>query len=365
MNILFFLVHPAKFHFHRVQVNELISRGHNVDILITKKDILEELVKEEGWEYTNIFPEGRKIPGLHVYLGALISLLRTVYRLLKYTKGKKYDLFIGDLLTIVGRLKGVPALYPTDDVLIQVPEQAVFLATTNQIIAPQITELGKYNSKKIGYNGYKALAHLHSNYFTPDKNRLFENLRNGSDFFLIRCVKFSATHDINKSGITNDILTRLVNILITRGKVFITSERELPEELEKYRINIRKKDISHYLYFAKIFIGDSTTMCSEASVLGTPSVEFDDYFEEIEQMQELEDKYGLTFGIKTSNPDDMFTKVDELLNTPNLKEEFQKKRRKLLSDKVDVSSFMVWLIENYPRSISIIKKDPAYQNRFK
>ena len=75
MNILFFLVHPAKFHFHRVQVNELISRGHNVDILITNKDILEELVKEEGWEYTNIFPEGRKIPGLHVYLGALLSLL--------------------------------------------------------------------------------------------------------------------------------------------------------------------------------------------------------------------------------------------------------------------------------------------------
>ena len=141
MRILFFLVHPAKFHFHRVQINELISRGHNVDILITKKDILEELVQEEGWEYTNIFPEGRKIPGLHVYLGAFISLLRTVYRLLKYTKGKKYDLFIGDLLTIVGRLKRVPALYPTDDVLIQVPEQAVFLATTNQIIAPRITGL--------------------------------------------------------------------------------------------------------------------------------------------------------------------------------------------------------------------------------
>jgi len=365
MNILFFLVHPAKFHFHRVQVNELISRGHNVDILITNKDILEELVKEEGWEYTNIFPEGRKIPGLHVYLGALISLLRTVYRLLKYTKGKKYDLFVGDLLTIVGRLKSIPALYPTDDVLVQVPEQAVFLATTSQIIAPQITELGKYNSKKIGYKGYKALAHLHPNYFTPDKSRLFEHLRNGKDFFLIRCVKFGATHDIDKSGITNEILTRLVNILETRGEIFITSERELPRELEKYRMNIRKKDISHYLFFAKIFIGDSTTMCSEASVLGTPSVEFDDYFEEIEQMQELEDKYGLTFGMKISDPENMFRKVEELLNTPNLKEVFQERRRKLLSATIDVSAFIVWLIENYPKSVAILEEEPAYQNRFK
>lgn len=364
MKILFFLVHPAKFHFHRVQINELISRGHDVDIIITKKDILEELVQEEGWEYTNIFPEGRKIPGLHVYLAALISLLRTVYRLLKYTNGKKYDLFVGDLLTIVGRLKGVSALYPTDDVLVQVPEQAVFLATTNQIIAPQITELGKYNSKKIGYKGYKALAHLHPNYFTPDKSRIFKRLRTGKDFFLIRCVKFGATHDIDKSGITNEILTKLVSILKTHGEIFITSERELPEELEKYRIKIRKKDISHYLYYAKMFIGDSTTMCSEAAVLGTPSVEFDDYFEEIEQMQELQDKYGLTFGMEISEPKKMFEKVEELLNTPNLNEEFQERRQKLLSDTVDVSAYLVWLYENYPESISKIKAQPDYQNRF-
>ena len=34
-----------------------------------------------------------------------------------------HDLFVGDLLTILGRLKRVPSLYPTDDVLVQVPEQ--------------------------------------------------------------------------------------------------------------------------------------------------------------------------------------------------------------------------------------------------
>ena len=58
---LFFLVHPAKFHFHKVQINELNKRGHKVDVVIIKKDILEELVKSEGWNYKNIYPEGRKI----------------------------------------------------------------------------------------------------------------------------------------------------------------------------------------------------------------------------------------------------------------------------------------------------------------
>lgn len=364
MNFLFFLVHPAKFHFHRVQINELISKGHNVDILITSKDILEDLVKEEGWNYTNIFPEGRKIPGLHVYVGAVISLVRTVYRLWKFSRGKKYDLFIGDLLTILGRLKGVPSLYPTDDVLVQVPEQSVFLSTCDHIIAPKITDLGRYNSKKIAYGGYKALAHLHPNYFKPDWHRLPDSLL-GRPFFLIRCVNFSATHDIDRTGISDEVLTKLVHILNSKGNIVITSERVLPKELEKYRIELRKSDISHYMYFADIFIGDSTTMGSEAAVSGTPSIEFDDYFEEIEQMHELEHAYGLNLCIKTSEPEKLFRKVEEFINTPNIKEEFRKRSRKLIADKIDVSGFLIWFMENYPQSFSIISKNPNYQYKFK
>ena len=60
-SILFFLVHPAKFHFHKVQINKLILNGNKVDVLITNKDVLEELVIEEGWNYTNLFTEGRKL----------------------------------------------------------------------------------------------------------------------------------------------------------------------------------------------------------------------------------------------------------------------------------------------------------------
>lgn len=364
MNILFFLVHPAKFNFHRVQINGLISRGHNVEILITSKDILEDLVKEEGWAYTNIFPEGRKIPGLHVYVAAVISLVRTVYRLWKFSRGKKYDLFIGDLLTILGRLKGVPSLYPTDDVLVQVPEQSLFLSTCNHIIGPEITDLGRYNSKKIAYDGYKALAHLHPNHFKPERSRLKDFLLD-KPFFLIRCVGFSATHDIGRNGINNEVLKKLVHILKSKGRVLITSERALPKDLEKYRIESLKTDISHYMYFAELFIGDSTTMGSEAAVLGTPSIEFDDYFDEIGQMQELEHTYGLNLCVKTSEPEELFKKVKEFINTPNLIEENRKRCQKLVDDKIDVSAFLIWFMENYPESVSVLKKDPAYQYRFK
>lgn len=60
MRILFYLVHPAKFQFHKVQINKLKTNSHHYDIAINTKDILEVLVKEEGWLYTNIFPESKK-----------------------------------------------------------------------------------------------------------------------------------------------------------------------------------------------------------------------------------------------------------------------------------------------------------------
>lgn len=364
MRILFYLVHPAKFQFHKVQIKSLMEKGHHVEVIINTKDILEELVIEEGWNYINIFPQSRKIKSVHVYLAAGISIFKTVYRLWKVTRGKKYDLFVGDLTTILGRIINVPSLYPTDDVLEAVPEQFIFFKTGNYIIAPVITNVGKYSKKKIGYKGYKALAHLHPNHFNPDRNFLIREIQDGSPYFIIRCTGFMATHDLNKSGISDKVLFRLKEILEPFGRIFITSERKLPDELEKYSLTMKKNDIAHYIAFAKIFISDSTTMSTEAAVLGTPSVEFDEYFYEIDQMLELQVKYGLIHCFRTNEEDNFFNKIKELVNTENLKELYGVKRKKLLDETIDVSSFLIWLYENYPDSKNQYFNNPDIQDRF-
>lgn len=42
-----------------------------------------------------------------------------------------------------------------------------------------------------------------------------------------------------------------------------------------------------------------------------------------------------------------------------------KRKENMLSDKIDVTSFMVWFVENYPESAKIMKENPEYQKRFK
>ena len=365
MRFLFYLVHPAKYHFHKNQINELKRRGHQVDVVINTKDILEELVKAEKWEYTNIFPRSRKIKGVHVYIAAVISIFKTVYRLLKYTRGKRYDLFIGDLTTILGRVLRVPSCYPTDDVLAAVPEQAIFFKTTNHIIAPVVTDVGKYKKKKIGYKGYKALSHLHPNHFTPDIARLSPLLQANTPYYLVRCTGFMATHDINKSGISDEILNEIIKILEPYGQVLLSSERKLPSNLERHVFNINKSDIAHYIAYADIFISDSTTMSTEAAVLGTPSVEFDEYFYEIEQMLELEQKYQLIHCYRTDQQREFLAKIEELAKMDNRRNIYQARRQKLLDDFIDVSSFLVWLFENYPSSVQQYYSNPDIQDQFR
>jgi len=106
-------------------------------------------------------------------------------------------------------------------------------------------------------------------------------------------------------------------------------------------------------------------MAAETSVLGTSSLRFNDFVGKLGYLEDLEHTYGLTYGIKSSEPEKLINKINELLNMPNLKEEWQNRRQKMLSEKIDVTAFMVWLIENYPESVEVMKKNPDYQYRFR
>jgi predicted glycosyltransferase len=348
---LFFFVHPAKVHLFKSTINSLLKDGHEVEVVITGRDILEELVQKQGWEYTKIFSKGRKVSFLHIYLSAAIFLVLTVVRLLWLTKLKKYDFFItDDVLTFVGRLKGVPSIFATDDDLSAVPESFILMKSANYIFAPSICELGKYNDKKLGYYGYKSLAHLHPNRFKPEEEKIPSSYRENKYFF-IRTVSATSTHDVGKRGISDNTLRKIIEKLEPYGKVILNSERELPEDLQSYQLDFNKNDVSHYVYHASIFISDSTTMCAEAAVLGVPAIEYDDWFADFKQYYELNEEYELLYGFGIEEEEIMLSKIDEILAMDNRRDVFQKRREHMLNDKIDVSAFLIWFLNNYPESV--------------
>ena len=58
-------------------------------------------------------------------------------------------------------------------------------------------------------------------------------------------------------------------------------------------------------------------------------------------------------------------KVKNLLQKKDLDQVWRNRVAIFLKDKIDVTDFMVWFIEEYPKSKHIIKKNMNYQFNFK
>jgi hypothetical protein len=58
----------------------------------------------------------------------------------------------------------------------------------------------------------------------------------------------------------------------------------------------------------------------------------------------------------------MTAKIDELLAMSDLKTEWGKRRDVMLNDKIDITGFLVRLIEDYPQSINELKKNPDFNS---
>ena len=99
--------------------------------------------------------------------------------------------------------------------------------------------------------------------------------------------------------------------------------------------------------FAEMYIGDSQTMAAEAAVLGTPAIRFNDFVGEIGYLEELEHTFGLTYGIRTNDTEKLYQTIRDILAMSDFKNKFQEKRKIMLSQKIDLATYMTKLFEEY------------------
>ena len=118
--------------------------------------------------------------------------------------------------------------------------------------------------------------------------------------------------------------------------------------------------ILYLMVYSKMFIGDSQTMTNEAAILGTPAIKCNSFAGRLSIPNELEYKYGLCYSFLPHNFNSMINKIKELLIIPDLKEQWHTKRNTLLNDKIDTTSFLVWLVENHSASVNEILANPRF-----
>ena len=364
MNILIQLSHPAHFHLYKLTAKQLMEDGHKVFILIKTKDILEDLLKASGLPYFNILPQAHR----NSRLGILWDMLVRDWRILLFVWKNRIDLLTGSTPEVaqVGWLTRKLRINTGEDDMDIVPLFAKLAGPFIQtILSPDVCKNFSLEKKSVKYASYHELAYLHPNHFTPDARVVEKYFSAQAPFFIIRFAQLKAHHDHGINGINTEIARKLLEILKPHGRFFIPPERPLDPEFEPYRIHINPIDMHHIMAFAELYIGDSQTMAAEAGVLGVPFIRFNDFVGRIGIFKDLEDNYRLGYGIRTDQKDLLYKTVEDVLSLPNRKAVFNKRRQKMLSEKIDYSCFLTWFIENYPDSVQTMNDNPEFQRQFR
>lgn len=346
MKLLFLLSHPAHYHLFKNIISKFEGKNHEILILIRPKDVLEELVRSSGMKFLKVAEKERKSGKFMM----LFSLLLKEIKIMKIANRFKPDFMIGSdaSLAHVGFLLSIPSFEfcEDDEKVIKLYARIAFPFFT-KIIAPINCNLGKWESKKIAYKGYHESAFLTPKYFQPDE-KILNKYNIQRPYCILRFSKLGAYHDNKISGISDNTALKIISKLAKSYAIYITSEKKLSKEFEKFRLFINPLDIHHILYYSELLVSDSQSMTMEAAVLGAPSLRISSFVGRISVLEELEHKYNMTFGI---NPEEADKKVESIIDKIlSLKKEinfFGQKRDMMLNDKIDLVDFVVQFFENY------------------
>ena len=347
MNILIDIGHPAHVHYFK-NVIKIMTKDHSTSFTVTarNKEMAHYLLKSNNITFID---RGK---GSDSSLGKILYLLKADFQLLRIALKAKPDLFISFGAPYVSQ---VSFLLRTPCITLDDTENAklgqMFYRPFSKLILSPSTFSPDFGKKHEKFNGYMELCYLHPNYFKPDDSILRDlGIERREIYSVLRFVKWKAHHDIGHNGMSPENKILAVNELLKFGKVFITSEGELPKEIDKYKINIPPEKIHSVLYYAKLFLGESATMASESAVLGTPAIYIDN--DGRGYTNEQEEKYGLVHNFSETNEDQIkaISKAKEIMELYN-PVEWQNKTKKLLNDKIDVTSYLIKKINKFRKRI--------------
>ncbi|MEI6105082.1 MAG: DUF354 domain-containing protein [Methanothrix sp.] len=362
MKVLFDIGHPADVHLFKYTIKNLEKDNHEIKICIREREnIVKKLLDYYEFNYENL---EKNTPGL---FNKAITMFKNDYKLIKISKRFNPDIYVSlssPYSAQVSKLLGRHSITFTDSEPTRLT-LALTMPFTDVIITPSgfAGDLGK---KQIRISGYKELAYLHPNWYKPKSDilRILGVLKD-EPYVILRFSAFDASHDIGIKGFSLEDKRRLVKELGKYAKVFISSEVKLPLDLKKYSLDIPQHRMHDALYYASMLVGDTQTSTTEAACLGTPAVRCNSFVgqNDMSNFIELEKIYGLIFNYNL--PENAIEKSIELIQQQDLKEKWINKKEKLYKEKINVTAFLTWFIENYPESLRMTKENPSFQERFR
>jgi len=337
MRVLIDIGHPAHAHFFRQPIAELRRRKHDILITSRRKEIATDLLDAFGLEHLTLSGEN----GVGGMLGEL--LLRD-FRLSRVVRKWRPDVMAaigGIFIAHAGAINRVKSLvfYDTENARLQ---NLLTYPFATRVLVPRCYKAWTPRARTIRYPGYHELSYLRPEYFSPNREIALANgVAGDRPTFMVRLVAWKANHDIGERGLTTDAVRLIVRRLGKFGKVMISAEAALPDDLAAHRYSGVPEMIHHVMAHCAGLFGESATMASESAVLGVPAV----YAAHTGRgyTDEQEELYGLVRNARQLDEPTLNAALDWLLAFPAGRGEVL--RQELLRGTCDVSAFVVAAIE--------------------
>lgn len=266
MKYIFELNHPKHYYQFKYIMQMLKRDGHMVHVLARDKDVLLNVLQEENVPY--------EIFGLHAknMRDKVLATPKLVLNYYKIAKREKPDVIVSKASlygTLVARLIGAKAIiFPDSEVVTLTNKVVVPMCST--VITPATFGLD-FGKKHIRIKGFFEDCYLAPSVFQP-KEEVVKQYGLKKPYALFRFVGWYANHDVNNSGFTAEQQRTMLQLAEQKMHVYISSEKKLPDDLEKYKLPTPAAEIHSVLAHADLYVGDSQTMATEAALLGTPAI---------------------------------------------------------------------------------------------
>lgn len=325
MRILIDMLHPKHVHFFRPHITRWRDRGDNVFVVTRDKDITHRLLDIFGIEYVCLSRQQKR--------GMLaVELLQRWWRMFRCLRQFRPDIALsvtGISTALPSKLLGIPNIIFTDTEIATISHGLSF-PFSDRILTPvwYRKDMGEHHFR---YRGFHEWSYLHPDEFTPDPELVrAEGINPDEPYALMRLVQWDAAHDHRQTGLSATAAIDLVQQLERRMRVYLSSEPEPPPALRPYISRFRVDRIHHIIAHARLLIGESPSMGTEAALLGVPSVIISSWAGQCGNMQILERQVGLMQVHQRSN--DFIETILHLADHPPLPEENKAKRARLIRD---------------------------------
>ena len=335
--LLFDLVHPAHVHLFKNVIRHFQEEGHRVVVISRRKDVVDVLLEHDQIDFQSLSRAASKTQG------RFLELVRRDLGVLKLHLRHHFSAAFGTSASIahlsaLSRVKSFVFEMDDDDIVPLFAKLTYPFATG--IVVPACLRYKRWRKKRIIHNSFHELAYLHPDQFSPDPDVLKKYGLRPHGYDVLRKSALKAHHDLKAQGLEDRIMEGVLDILKPLP-VVSSWEREGGSSFEPW-------DMHDILAFAKLVISDSQTMTRESAILGTPSIRYNSFVGRLSCFEELEDKFGLTFGFRPGDEPKMLDTIRDLLSRGDLAEEWQEKRKRLLEEK---PNFLRWITDTFDSKI--------------